>query len=185
MFGDFLENLAIFIANKTTNGHKSSSQGIDLEFEKNKTYYLISVKSGPNWGNSSQHKKLAQDLRAAEIRMKQSRQVGQVQPALGICYGKTATCFTKDGYLKVVGQNFWTLISDNKDLYKQIIVPIGHRAKEYNDEFLNERGNISNLLTKKFIDSFCDSSGKIDWQHVVEFNSGNDDLDQFFNLKKT
>jgi len=33
LFGDFLENLAIFIANQTCGGHKSSAPGIDLEFE--------------------------------------------------------------------------------------------------------------------------------------------------------
>jgi len=57
MFGDFLEGLAIFIAGKTCNGYKSSSQGIDLEFERDGTNYLITIKSGENWGNSSQHKK--------------------------------------------------------------------------------------------------------------------------------
>ena len=106
LFGDFLEDLAIFIAGKTTNGHKSASQGIDLEFEKDGVYYIVSVKSGSNWGNSSQHKKLAQDFRDATIRLKQSKRMTNVQPTLGICYGKSKTCFSKDGYLKVMDKTF-------------------------------------------------------------------------------
>ncbi|MCP4361921.1 MAG: hypothetical protein GY796_28245, partial [Chloroflexi bacterium] len=39
------------------------------------------------------------------------------------------------GYLKVVGQNFWYLISENKDLYTDIIEPIGYRAKQHNEAF--------------------------------------------------
>ena len=56
LFGDFLEDLAIFIAGRTCNGHKSTAPGVDLEFENNDIYYIVSIKSGPNWGNSSQQK---------------------------------------------------------------------------------------------------------------------------------
>ncbi len=48
LFGDFLEELAVFIASKTTGGHKSTASGMDLEFESDGTYYVISIKSGPN-----------------------------------------------------------------------------------------------------------------------------------------
>ncbi len=33
LFGDFLENLAVYIAGKTTGGYKSSAPGVDLEFD--------------------------------------------------------------------------------------------------------------------------------------------------------
>lgn len=179
IFGDFLEDLAIFIAGKTCNGRKSSSQGIDLELELNGITNIISIKSGPNWGNSSQHLKLAQDFKAAEIRLKQSRSVRNVQAVLGICYGNTRTAFTKEGYLKVVGQNFWTLISDDRELYTEIIEPIGYRAKEHNERYEEEKARISNLLTKKFIDHYCLPTGEIDWKRIVVKNSGNYDLDKF------
>lgn len=180
MFGDFLEGLAIFIAGKTIGGHKSASQGVDLEFEKGKTYYLITIKSGPNWGNSSQHKKLVDDLRDAEKRLKQSKHISNVQSVLGICYGKTKTIFHKDGYLKIVGQNFWSFISDNKDLYIDIIEPIGYRAKEHNDQYNKERDGITNKLVKLFIEKFCDENGIINWIKVVKSNSENFDLDKIY-----
>jgi hypothetical protein len=83
------------------------------------------------------------------------------------------------GYLKVVGQNFWYLISENRDLYTDIIEPIGHKAKEHNETFLLERSRVINRFTKLFIDKFCDDIGTIDWVKLVEFNSGNYDLDKF------
>jgi len=111
---------------------------VDLEFENKGISYIVSVKSGPNWGNSSQQSKLAEDLQKAVIRVKQSRHGANVQPVLGICYGKTRTNYLR-GYLKVVGQNFWYLISENEDLYTDIIEPIGYRAKEHNDGFDKEK----------------------------------------------
>jgi hypothetical protein len=121
---------------------------------------------------------LEQDLKKAVARVKQLKRNMNVQAVLGICCGKTRTSYVR-GYLKVVGQNFWFLISENKNLYKEIIEPIGHRAKEHNENFMHERSRVINLFTKKFIDRFCDTTGAIDWLRLVEFNSGNYDLERF------
>ena len=53
IFGGFLEELAIFICSQVYGGQKSAAEGIDLEFEKDSIRYIVSIKSGPNWGNSS------------------------------------------------------------------------------------------------------------------------------------
>jgi hypothetical protein len=111
-------------------------------------------------------------------RLKQSNRKVNVQPILGICYGRTRTAYLR-GYLKVVGQNFWYLISENKSLYTDIVEPVGYRAKEHNEAFLLERGGVINRLTKEFVDCFCDPNGIIDWVKLVQFNSGNYDLDEF------
>jgi predicted GIY-YIG superfamily endonuclease len=76
----------------------------------------------------------------------------------------------------VVGQNFWYLISENEDLYTDIIEPIGYRAKQHNDAFEKERSKVVNRFTLAFINRFCDQSGAIDWPRLVKFNSGNYDL---------
>jgi hypothetical protein len=78
--------------------------------------------------------------------------------------------------MKVVGQNFWYLISANESLYTEIVEPVGYKAKEHNEVFLRQESKVANLFTKAFIDEFCDSSGAIDWVRLVEFNSGNFDL---------
>ncbi len=178
LFGDFLEDLAIFIASMTCDGHKSSATGIDLEFINDNVHYLVSIKSGPNWGNSSQQTKLEQDFKKAVATVKQSHLKLNVQPVLGICYGKTKTSYLR-GYWKIVGQNFWYFISENKNLYTDIIEPIGYRAKEHNDDFYDEKAKIINRFTKEFIDAFCEPSGSINWTKLVEFNSQNFDLDLY------
>ena len=174
LFGDFLENLGIFIAGKTCGGRKSSATGIDLEFEHKDINYIVSIKSGPNWGNSTQQKGQKEDFIKAVKVLKQQNRTINVQPVLGICYGKTKTSFLK-GYMKVVGQNFWYLISENENLYKDIIEPLGHKAKEHNDEFEKRRSILENKMTEQLLAEFC-VDYKIDWEKIVEFNSGNLDI---------
>jgi len=178
LFGDFLENLAVFIAEMTCDGHKSTAQGVDLEFFNKGIHYVVSIKSGPNWGNSSQQAKLEQDLKNTVTRVRQSLRGINVQPVLGICYGKTKTSFIR-GYLKVVGQNFWYMISEDKNLYTEIIEPIGYKAKDHNETFHEQKGNVTNRFTKQFIERFCTEIGSINWDKLIEFNSQNFDLDQF------
>ncbi len=174
LFGDFLEALAIFISSKTLNGHKSSAPGIDLEFLRDGIHYVVSIKSGPNWGNSSQQREQELNFKNAVIRLKQSQHTLNVQPVLGICYGKTRTSYLR-GYLKVVGQNFWYLISGNKELYTDIIEPIGYRAKEHNDIFLKGKARLVNVFTQEFLAEFSEN-GNINWAKLVALNSGNFDL---------
>ena len=173
MFGDFLEGLAVFVAQQTTGGHKSTAPGVDLEFLNKEVHYVVSIKSGPNWGNSSQQDKLEEDLRVAVRRLKQSQQLVNVQPVLGICYGKTRTSYMKRGYLKAVGQSFWYLISENKELYTEIVEPIGFRAKEHNERFFKQKANVENRLTGMFIERFCHESGAIDWPKLIRETCGN------------
>ncbi len=174
IFGDFLEGLARFIVYRTVKGFKSSATGIDLEFIYKDIHYLVSVKSGPNWGNSSQQKKLRQDFDKAVRVLKQANHRINIQPVLGICYGKAKTSYLHN-YMKVVGQNFWYLISGNESLYIDIIEPLGYRAREHNRKFFNQKEKLVNLFTQQFLQEFCED-GMIDWKKVVEFNSGNLDL---------
>lgn len=178
LFGDFLEELARFVAARTTGGWKSTAPGVDLEFVNKGIHYIVSIKSGPSWGNSSQQRKLETDLQDAEKRVKQAQAGANVQTVLGICYGKTKTNYLR-GYLKVVGQNFWYLISENKNLYTDIVEPIGYKAKQHNEVFEQGRGKVINRFTKEFLHEFCHDTGAIDWVKLVEFNSKNYDLDGF------
>ncbi len=178
LFGGFLEGLAVFVAQCTSGGHKSAAEGVDLEFVNKGIHYVISIKSGPNWGNSSQQNQLQTNLQQAVTRLKQLQVGVNVQPVLGICYGKTKTSYVR-GYLKVVGQNFWYLISENRELYTEIVEPIGYRAREFNDKFLQEKPQLVNRLNKEFLAEFCETSGAIDWPSLVKYSSGNYDLDEF------
>ena len=65
IFGDWLEGLALFINQKTYQGWKSGIPGIDLEFDNDDVRYIVTIKSGPNWGNSSQIAKMKTDFAKA------------------------------------------------------------------------------------------------------------------------
>lgn len=46
IFGNWMEGVAMFVANEVYGGYKSSAEGIDLEFDKEGVHYFVSVKSG-------------------------------------------------------------------------------------------------------------------------------------------
>ena len=70
IFGDWLEGLAIFINNKVYDGYKSGITGIDLEFDNQGVRNIVTIKSGPNWGNSSQIAKMITDFKTAKKNFK-------------------------------------------------------------------------------------------------------------------
>lgn len=171
LFGDFLEGLAIFINAHTFKGWKSSAEGIDLEFDRDGARHVVSIKSGPNWGNSSQVKKMRGNFKTVATVLRQRNKALQVVAVNGCCYGIDKSP-DKGDYYKYCGQTFWEFISGDPDLYLHLIEPLGHRAKEKNEEFTNSHARIVNRFTSEFNAQFC-SEGSIDWQALVRFNSGN------------
>jgi len=167
IFGAFLERLAIHVCAQAYGGRKSAAEGIDLEFERDNSRYIVSIKSGPNWGNSSQIKKMRDHFR-------QARRIAGVQQPLvavnGCCYGRDARP-NKGDYLKLCGQGFWELISGDSMMYQEIIEPLGYRAKERNEDFFMECSKVENRLTAQFIKGYCNIDGAINWARIVAFNS--------------
>ncbi len=173
IFGDFLESLAIFVAQNTLGAFKSALHGIDFEYTKPEKRFLVSVKSGLNWGNSSQWKALENDFKTAVKVLRQSKQVSHVECILGICYGKAPTTIKKGLIQQICGQNFWFIVSGNKDFYTDLIEPLGYKARELNDNFNIRKSEIINKFTVEFVKDFCDKNGKILWTKLVKFNSHN------------
>ncbi len=169
LFGDFMEGLAIFVCDKVYGAKKSELTGIDLEFEKGDIIYAVEIKAGWNWGNSSQIRQLRVNFENAKkiLSAKTGKRVVAIN---GCCFGKDNKP-DKGGYLKLCGQRFWEFISGETNLYLDIIEPIGHKAKQKNEEFLESYAQIVNKLTLEFSQSFCDD-GKINWARLVEYNSG-------------
>lgn len=169
IFGDFLEGLCILICENVYGGGKSNTEGIDLEFTHNGIRYVIALKSGPNWGNSSQLKKMLQDFRKAETTYRTNNPKGNMIAVNGCCYGRTARPVRK-GYFKLCGQEFWEFLSGDSNLYTDMIEPLGHKAEERNQEFLEGYAQVVNLFSEEFMESFC-VKGIIDWNKLVKFNS--------------
>jgi hypothetical protein len=172
IFGEFLEGLAIFICEKVHDGKKSSAEGIDLEFAEDNKTYIVSIKSGPNWGNSRQIMKLREDFKKAKRILRTNNPNFHVVAVNGCCYGKDNNP-DKGDYFKLCGQRFWEFISGNENLYTEIIEPLGHKAKARNEKFLESYSQIINKFTLEFMNEFC-SNGKVDWKKLVKFNSGKD-----------
>ena len=173
LFGNFLEGLAVHVAETVHGGIKSSARGIDLEFVKNGNRYLISIKSGPNWGNSSQVNKMREDFRRSIAIIRQGASAINVVAVNGCCYGRDAKP-DKGDYIKLCGQEFWTLISNDTDFYVRIVQPIGHDAKRRNDEFGAKYSAVINQFSLQFTEQFCHSDGSIDWHRLVAFSSAKD-----------
>jgi len=171
IFGGFLEELAIFICGRVYGGKKSSAEGVDLEFEKDTTKYIISIKSGPHWGNSRQIAKMRDDFRRAQKILRTNSPKSSIVAINGCCYGKNKNP-DKGDYQKLCGQRFWEFISGDENLYTDIIEPLGHKAKEKNEQFLEEYAKVINKFTLEFSQEYCDYSGKIMWEKLVTFNSG-------------
>lgn len=170
IFGDWLEGLAIFINGKVYSGRKSGIPGIDLEFDKENIRYIVTIKSGPNWGNSSQIAKMVADFKTAKKTLRTSNSQLNITAVNGCCYGRDNNP-DKGDYFKYCGQRFWDFVSGDTDLYTKIIEPLGHQAKERNDDFMQSYAQMINKFTKEFADTFCKDEGSIDWDKLVRFNS--------------
>jgi hypothetical protein len=167
IFGDFLESLAIYVCAETFGGRKSATEGVDLEFERDGMRYIVSIKSGPHWGNSSQIKKMRDYFRQAKKILGAKQHLVAVN---GCCYGRD-NAPEKGDYLKLCGQRFWELVSGDETMYQEIIEPLGSRAKERNAAFSREYSKVENRFTAQFIKDYCANDGAIDWQRIVAFNS--------------
>lgn len=177
MFGDFLEGIAVFVCERVYEGYKPYTDeltGIDLVFQKDGKVYIVEIKSGPNWGNSSQIKRMLTNFKNAIEKLQPDYPGKEIVGVNGCCYGKDRKPLKKkkDGtyYWKLCGQEFWDFISGNSQLYIEIIEPLGHKAKQKNEAFQKDYAEIINLLTFELGDRFYEG-GKINWERLVKFVS--------------
>lgn len=170
MFGTFLEKLALFVNETAFDGIKTPATGIDLDFRRDGIRYLVAIKSGPSWADSGQIQKMKDNFKNAQ------KVIGQIDkfPIVfvnGCCYGKNKNENQGD-YVKKCGQSFWAFVSGREEFYKEIIEPLGIKAKERNEEFNNEYDKVLNLFSKDFLNRYCKDNGEVNWDKIVEFNSG-------------
>ncbi len=176
LFGDFLEGVAVFVCGKVYDGEKPAPadlEGIDLVFQNAGKLYIVEIKSGPHWGNSSQIKKMLQNFENAKIVLRQQDPTMEIVAVNGCSYGIETHPRQKNGaYLKLCGQDFWRFISNNDRLYIDIVEPLGHQAKQRNEDFEQAYAMIINRFTQQFTQEYCLPNGLIDWQKLVRWVSG-------------
>ena len=169
IFGNWMEGVAMFVAEKVYGGYKSSAEGIDLEFDKEGVHYF--VKSGPSWSNSTSMKKQKEQFRTARRVFNTSRKTVPTMCIEGCCYGNDNKGYIDSEHEKFCGEKFWTLISGEPTLFIDIIEPLGFKAKEKNEEYFVEYGRMINKFTQEFIQDYCNNDGDIEWEKIVRLNA--------------
>ena len=166
MFGQTLEDIAVDICAVAFAGQKSTASGIDLEFTRDETRYIVAIKSGPSWGNSSQIAKMRTDFRRAIQVVRQGNRQLRVEAVNGCCYGRANT--DKGDYRKVCGAAFWELISGERDLFARLIPALADAAANGYGEAVER---LTDDVEAELRRDWCVADETIDWPSVVAMNS--------------
>lgn len=171
MFGNcFFEPIAI----AASGGSKALAEGIDIMFQdnKNNTIYAIAVKSGPSVFNADSKKRQEQNFMTASKLAQQVK--ARYEAYIGYCYGKKNDSGRGKPkmYQELAGKRFWTELTGDEEFYIKIIDYMGTMPEQYVAEYKESYNKAANRLVREFSNSFCKEDGSIDWERLVEFNSG-------------
>jgi hypothetical protein len=168
LFGDaFFEPIAKVVSGGTV----SPSEGVDIAIETSTTYKAIAVKSGPNPFNSSQRKRQDDEFRALRSRLLKLKK--QFDPILGHAYGRSRAITSKVIYRDLAGQEFWEELTGDADFYLQLIRYMKTEViAKHREEYRVAWEQAVNRYEGEFIPLFCNSDGSINWEALVQFNSG-------------
>lgn len=171
IFGNcFFEPVAI----AASGGSKSLAEGVDIliDDKAGNTLYAIAVKSGPSVFNADSKKRQAENFNAAGKKAQQAK--SRYVPIIGYCYGrKRASGNGRPSiYQELAGQEFWQELTGDKDFYLKIIRYMGKEPEKYVEEYRVSYSKASNRLVKEFTQRFCETDGSINWDKLVQFNSG-------------
>jgi len=174
IFGDaFFEP----IVKAVCSGVAAGGAGVDVVVETQDDYTVISVKSGPNWGNSSQVAKLRDDFMTASRVFANKKLKKQFRALLGHCYGrKCGQPSSRCMYTTKSGQAFWEEITGDSEFYLKLIRAMRDHPRANRVVYDKAWSSAVNRFTKEFLDGFSKSDGSIDWEKLVRFNSGKDPM---------
>lgn len=174
-FGRLLEEVAFFVAQQVYGARKSAVEGIDVELDKDGVHYFVQIKSGVNWGNSSQKKQLSQDFQRAIQSYQHSHPSAKVACVQGSCYGKqtakSRAASEPRVYTVLAGQAFWTFLSGDPNLYIEIIEPMGAQARTFSLELEVRRKALEVEFTREIVEQFAHADGTLDWHKLLVFVS--------------
>jgi hypothetical protein len=72
----------------------------------------------------------------------------------------------------LAGQAFWEWLTGDADFYTKIIQYMGTRPDEYASRFDEAYQRAENRLIRDFTIQYCEEDGAIDWNKLVQYNSG-------------
>lgn len=161
------------IATAAAQGQKALAEGVDVMVERDDTIYAIAVKSGTSVFNADSRKKQEQNFMAASKLAQQAKK--RFVPIIGYGYGKKRT--SERGlpkfYMELAGKAFWAELTGDDEFYIKLIRFMNKLPERYVEEFNAAYQKAANRLVKEFTHEFCLEDGSINWEKLVEFNSGN------------
>jgi hypothetical protein len=160
------------IATVAAQGQKALAEGVDIMIERDDTVYAIAVKSGTKVFNAASRKKQEQNFIAAQKLARQAKK--RFVPIVGYGYGKKkqSTRGLAKLYTELAGQDFWTEITGDDEFYLKLIRYMNRLPEQYIEEFETAYQKAANKLVREFTVEFCCFDGSIDWEKLVQFNSG-------------
>lgn len=175
LFGnEFFEPLAKWVAQQANPGdsvNTSDGEGVDITITTEKSVMPIAVKSGVNVFNADSKKKQGENFSALNKRLLKLALF--FDPVVGYCYGrKQQSTKSKVNFRELAGQAFWELITKENDFYLRIVRLMGEKPIEHRPVFQKSFDQAKNRFVKEFLIDFSNEDGSIDWDKLLEFNSG-------------
>ena len=175
IFGNLMEGFAIHVSKMLYGGFKSEFKSIDLEFQRDGIYYVVGIKSGTNWGNADQVARMRDNFKSAKEMLRARGVAGEIIAINGCIYGRDRVPFKSHAdpdkqYYKYAGQEFWRFISDDDNLYREIITPIDQEARQKDENFERAYSAKINEMTQEFLSHFV-TNNLIDWVKLVDYVS--------------
>lgn len=122
--------------------------------------------------NADSKKRQEQNFIAASKLAQQAR--ARYVAIIGYSYGKKKD--TGRGkpkmYQELAGKRFWAELTGDEEFYKKIIQFMGTLPEQYVASYKESYNKAFNRLVREFSIDFCRKDGSIDWEKLVEFNSG-------------
>ncbi|MCS1407028.1 MAG: hypothetical protein M2R45_00184 [Verrucomicrobia subdivision 3 bacterium] len=169
MFGNLAEKCAVAICKNAKNGMKSTGEGIDLEYANGNVRTIIRVKSGMNWGNSSQRKKMKEYFTKAKRILGQGANAdNHIKCIEGICYGP-ASKKNKGDFHTYIGSDFWEEIIDWNGTYMALLDIFSKHAANGLQEI---KQAAKDKITRFLIDNEISLGNKIHWANLVRYVNG-------------
>lgn len=155
--------------------HIAAAPGVDFVIEAEDSYEAVAMKSGPNALNASATRKQSQEFE--EMRRSLNATLRRVRkafiPVMGCGYGRADSPPTQSRkYRKLAGQAFWEHVTGESDFYLKLVRLMRDDPDRNRPVYTQSRDRAVNRFVKQFSQAFCDDSGNILWENLVEFNSG-------------
>ena len=167
MFGTVMGKIAAVVCKYGKGGWSSGIAKIDLEYDEDGQRKIVQVKSGPNWGNSSQHGALRAAFTKATQTLRQSDLL--VVCIEGISYGKTER---RDlgTHIRYTGDAFWEEISGHPRTAENVMEVIGTHA---GNGLLDVRAETHSNMVDYLNETEIAVSDEIDWDRLLSTVMGN------------